>query len=73
MEKITLYTVKGYSEEYGYVFILSYIGANPSDVANQVMEKARGEGYRGSIHKRLKSLGWEIVELEAVEVSNGKS
>lgn len=38
-----------------------------SDVAESIMDKAKAEGFTGTIDERLKELEWEIVKIEFVE------
>lgn len=55
-------------EEYGRVYLSDYAGRTESDVADKVMNVARGEFFNGPLQDRLADLGWEIVRVRIEEV-----
>lgn len=46
-------------------WIYFYPGNTRMDVYDGIMERARREGFRGTIQERLQQLGWEVVPMKA--------
>ena len=57
---VRLWVVRG-TYEGKPLHLLHHIGRHPEEVARSVMDRAREEGFRGTINQRLDELGWKIV------------
>lgn len=57
---VRLWVVRG-TYEGTPIHLLHHIGRTPEDVARSVMNRAREEGFRGTLDQRLDELHWKIV------------
>lgn len=64
-----MWTIRGHSEEYGWVYLFGYSGSTRSEVEQKLMDGARRENFHGSLQLRLDDLKWEIVMGNFVESS----
>lgn len=67
-EKDTIFIAVGKTEEWGDVPLTHHVASTRYEVENSIMEKARQEGFKGTIAERLKELNWEIGEFELTRV-----
>jgi len=51
--------------KYEGIWVYFRPGETRMEVYDIIMEKARKEGFRGTIQERLKELGWEVVPMKA--------
>lgn len=55
--------------EHEPVYLTDYAAADKNGVVTKIMNKARAEGFRGTIDARLAELNWEIVCVRLEQVS----
>lgn len=59
----------GTTQEYGRIYLPDYAAIDQHGVGLKIMDKARAEGFRGSLDDRLAELGWEVVCVRLDEVT----
>ncbi len=58
----------GTTTQYGRVYLTDYAAIDQHGVGVKIMDRARSEGFRGTLDSRLAELGWEIVCVSLKEV-----
>ena len=65
----TIWIAVANTPEYGRFYLPNYASIDRAGVGMSILDKARSEGFSGSLDERLDQLGWEIVRVSLQEVS----
>jgi hypothetical protein len=64
----TVWVVRGYSEECGWVYLDRYYSGTIHDAYRKIERDCRRHGITGTIQEKLDYLKWEVVLMGLVDI-----